>query len=60
VTGDRDIEDFQRIADRLVEELPRARRATIEGAGHVPALELPAATAALLADFLEEPAGGGL
>jgi 3-oxoadipate enol-lactonase len=60
VTGDRDIEDFQRIAGRLVEELPRARRATIAGAGHLPALERPGETAALLADFLEETAGSGL
>jgi 3-oxoadipate enol-lactonase len=60
ITGDRDIEDFQRIADRLVADLPRARRATIAGAGHLPALERPGETAALLADFLEEPAGGGL
>jgi 3-oxoadipate enol-lactonase len=60
VTGDRDIEDFGRIADRLVKELPRARRATIDGAGHLLALERPEETAALLDDFLEEAAGGGL
>jgi 3-oxoadipate enol-lactonase len=54
VTGDRDIEDFQRMAARLMEELPDARRATIAGAGHLPALERPRETAALLADFLEQ------
>jgi 3-oxoadipate enol-lactonase len=54
VTGDRDIEDFHRMADRLAEELPGARRATIEGAGHLPALERPRETAALLADFLDQ------
>jgi 3-oxoadipate enol-lactonase len=57
VTGDRDIEDFQRMAARLEEELPDARRATIAGAGHLPAMERPRETAALLADFLEHLRG---
>jgi 3-oxoadipate enol-lactonase len=57
ITGDRDIEDFQRMADRLAEELRTARRATIEGAGHLPALERPRETAALLNDFLETSGG---
>jgi 3-oxoadipate enol-lactonase len=54
MTGDRDIDDFQRIGDRLAAELPGARRATIAGAGHLPALERPRETAVLLADFLEQ------
>jgi 3-oxoadipate enol-lactonase len=58
VTGERDIEDFQRLAAKLADELPRARRATIPGARHLPALERPRETAALLADFLEEIARG--
>ena len=56
-TGDRDIEDFQRIAARLTEALPNARRVSIEGAGHLPALERPRETAALLDDFLEDLRG---
>jgi 3-oxoadipate enol-lactonase len=46
------------MADRIAEELPAARRATIEDAGHLPALERPRETAALLADFLEDLARG--
>ncbi|HEX2233588.1 MAG TPA: alpha/beta hydrolase [Thermoleophilaceae bacterium] len=54
VTGDRDIDDFKRMADRLVAGLLSAKRATIAGAGHLPALERPRETAELLADFLEQ------
>jgi 3-oxoadipate enol-lactonase len=57
VTGERDIDDFQRMAARLAEELPRARRATIAGAAHLPAIERPRETVALLADFLEQLRG---
>jgi 3-oxoadipate enol-lactonase len=53
VTGERDHEDFQLIADRLAAELPNARRAVVEGAGHLPALEQPEQIARLVLDFVE-------
>jgi 3-oxoadipate enol-lactonase len=53
VTGEADIEDFHRMGSRLLAELPRARRVTIEGAGHLLAMERPRETAALLDDFVE-------
>lgn len=53
LTGARDHSDFQAIAERLYSGLPDARRATVPGAQHLPALEAPEETAALVVDFLE-------
>jgi 3-oxoadipate enol-lactonase len=50
--GDRDHEDFHRIAERLAREIPDAEHAVIEGAGHLPSLEQPRRTAALVRAFL--------
>ena len=41
VTGDEDVADIHRIADRLVGGIPGAERATIAGAAHLPSLERP-------------------
>jgi 3-oxoadipate enol-lactonase len=54
VVGELDKPDFHEIADRLVAEIPNARRHVIEGAGHLPALERPSETAWLVRDFLAE------
>jgi 3-oxoadipate enol-lactonase len=51
--GENDKTDFHAIADRLVRELPDAQYAVIPDAGHLPALEQPDATAALVRRFLE-------
>jgi 3-oxoadipate enol-lactonase len=51
--GELDKRDFHRIAERLAREIPDARHAVIEGAGHLPALERPAATAGLVREFLD-------
>ena len=53
MTGERDHEDFQAIAARLVEELPNATSATISDAQHLPALERPEQTARVVMEFLE-------
>ena len=53
VAGERDHEDFRRIARRLAAELPDASEATVAGAGHLPALERPAETARLVLAFLD-------
>ena len=50
--GEHDKADFHRIAERLVRELPNAELAVIEGAGHLPSLERPDETAALVRRFL--------
>jgi pimeloyl-ACP methyl ester carboxylesterase len=50
--GELDKPDFHAIADRLVEGIAGARKVTIPGAGHLPSLERPAETAALVRDFL--------
>lgn len=50
--GSLDKHDFQLIAERLSREIPGADHAVIEGAGHLPALERPDATARLVRAFL--------
>lgn len=46
--GDRDVTDFARVAERLERELPDASQQRIAGAGHLPALDQPAAVAQLI------------
>ena len=50
--GEDDKADFHRIAERLAREIAGAEFALIPGAGHLPALERPQETAALVARFL--------
>jgi 3-oxoadipate enol-lactonase len=50
--GELDKPDFHAIGERLAREIPDARLVRIAGAGHLPALEEPEATAALVGDFL--------
>jgi 3-oxoadipate enol-lactonase len=52
VVGELDKPDFHEIAKRLVGEIPDARAATVEGAGHLPTLERPQATLRLVREFL--------
>ena len=51
--GEQDKADFHAIADRLVRELPNAEHAVIPDAGHLPSMEQPEATAALVSRSLE-------
>jgi pimeloyl-ACP methyl ester carboxylesterase len=53
LTGEDDKADFQAIADQLAATLPRARRATVPGAGHLPSLEQPAGFDKIVLPFLE-------
>src|SRR5215217_2510555 len=53
LVGELDKPDFHAIADRLVCELPDVEHAVIPGAGHLPSLERPEATAELVRGFLE-------
>jgi pimeloyl-ACP methyl ester carboxylesterase len=50
--GERDKPDFQAIAERLAREIPGARLEVIAGAGHLPPLERPEETAALVRSFI--------
>jgi 3-oxoadipate enol-lactonase len=50
--GEHDRPDFRAIAERLARELPNSQLAVIEGAGHLPPLERPDETAALVRSFL--------
>ena len=52
VVGSEDVEDIKTIAEKLAAEIPGARLATIEGAGHLPSLERPGELNRLLLDFL--------
>jgi 3-oxoadipate enol-lactonase len=52
VVGGNDKADFVAIAERLARELPDAELAVIEGAGHLPSMERPDETAALVRRFL--------
>jgi pimeloyl-ACP methyl ester carboxylesterase len=56
ITGEDDKADFKSIADHIASTLPRARRETIAGAGHLPSLERPAAFDAAVLPFLEDVA----
>lgn len=51
-TGEHDMVDFHVGADALVRTMPHARRALVEGAGHLAPLERPEAFMALLQAFL--------
>jgi 3-oxoadipate enol-lactonase len=52
--GELDKRDFHRISERLAREIPGARHAVVEGAGHLPALERPDETSRLVREFLHE------
>ena len=50
--GELDRADIHAIAERLADTIPGAERAVIAGAAHLPALERPEETAALVRRFL--------
>ena len=50
--GEHDNADFHAIAERLAREIRGAEAVVIEGAGHLPAMEQPAQTAAVVRTFL--------
>ena len=52
VVGDQDVPDTLEIADLLAASIPGARKAVIEGSGHLPSLERPDELTRLLLDFL--------
>jgi pimeloyl-ACP methyl ester carboxylesterase len=54
VTGDEDVADIHRIADRLAAGIPRAERATIADAAHLPSLERPEEFDRIVLGFLAE------
>jgi 3-oxoadipate enol-lactonase len=56
VVGEEDNPDMHAIADRLVREIPGARRATIANTAHVPSIERPREFDSLVLPFLEETA----
>jgi pimeloyl-ACP methyl ester carboxylesterase len=53
VVGSEDLADIASMAEKLVAEIPGARLATIQGAGHLPSLERPGELNALLLEFLQ-------
>ena len=54
VVGEEDVPYMHAIADRLIREIPGARRATIADTAHVPSMERPQEFDALVLGFLEE------
>jgi 3-oxoadipate enol-lactonase len=54
LTGDEDVADIHRIADRLAAEIPGAERATIADAAHLPSLERPEEFDRIVLGFLAE------
>jgi 3-oxoadipate enol-lactonase len=54
LVGEEDVPDMQAIAAHVVRSVPDARLATIPGAGHLPSLERPDDTDAILFPFLDE------
>jgi pimeloyl-ACP methyl ester carboxylesterase len=57
LVGEEDVDDMQVLAKRFAAEIPRARLATIPGAGHVPSIEQPAAFDARVLPFLADELG---
>lgn len=53
VVGEGDVDDFQRLATRLADEIPGARLHTIPAVAHVPNLEQPLAFDAVVLGFLD-------
>jgi 3-oxoadipate enol-lactonase len=53
VVGEQDKPDFRAIAERLARELPDAELVVIPEAGHLPSIERPEETAALIRRFLK-------
>jgi 3-oxoadipate enol-lactonase len=51
--GELDKADFHRVAERLAREIAGAESIVIEGAGHLPSLERPEATARIVRAFLD-------
>ena len=56
LVGSRDVADIQRIGDLVAEQVPGARKETVEGAAHIVNMEKPEEFNRLLLDFL---AGSG-
>ena len=56
LVGEEDQPDMQAIADRLAQEIPAARRATIPNTAHVPSMERPREFDELVLPFLREAA----
>jgi 3-oxoadipate enol-lactonase len=54
ITGDEDVGDIHQIADRLMREIPGARRATMPEVAHLPNLERPEEFNRLVLGFLAE------
>jgi 3-oxoadipate enol-lactonase len=52
LVGADDTPDFRAIAERLASEIPNAELDVIPGAGHLPSMEQPDATAAIVRRFL--------
>lgn len=52
ILGEYDLPDFHAIADRLVADLPRARKTVLPGVGHMSNMEAPGAFNAAVLDFL--------
>jgi pimeloyl-ACP methyl ester carboxylesterase len=52
INGERDVDDFLRVAEELETRLPNAQRVVVPGAGGFPLWECPAVVNPLVADFL--------
>jgi 3-oxoadipate enol-lactonase len=53
IVGENDIEDFQRMANLLVQTIPKAKKVVISQAGHQPNLETPEVFNELVIKFLQ-------
>ncbi len=53
LVGEDDKPDFHVMAERLARELPNAEFAVISGAGHLPSIDQPEATLALVSPFVQ-------
>lgn len=58
VSGAHDLPDFHQIATALASQLPAAHHMELPWAGHLPSLERPAETTALLIRFLQQASTG--
>jgi pimeloyl-ACP methyl ester carboxylesterase len=54
VVGEEDVVDFRAMADLFARDIPRSRKVTMPGVGHMPNLEDPERFNAIVGDFLDQ------
>lgn len=54
LVGERDMEDFHRIADHLKSQMPNAQKQVLKGVGHSPHFQMPGELSEIISGFLSD------